>query len=275
MLQHAMEWVLSAAKGFEISKWAVAYLVMLIPVAVSWLEGLDLHAELMSASFRATVQLLFIGIVLLPVFLSGTLVQVILLVFMLCAGSYIAAERGKAIPGSFWIALMATSASFLITVGIFVVTGSTGLAPNIIIPISGMLIGNAVNSVSLVYHRSAKDFEENQSMIEAMLIDGASEKDATMIPRRETLKNSMVPKIDSLKTLGIVHIPGAMAGMMIAGADPLNAAGYQVLLFFGIVGIGSLASIFSNELSYRHIFAKHYPHLRDAKSSDNTKGRKK
>jgi putative ABC transport system permease protein len=194
---------------------------------------------------------------------------------MIVAGAYIAAERGKAVPRSFLIALVSVLVSYGICIAVFIATGSLEVAPNIIIPISGMLIGNAVNSVSLVYHRSAKDFEENQSMIEAMLIDGADRKTSLLIPKRETLKNAMVPKIDSLKTLGIVHIPGAMAGMMVAGADPLQAAGYQILLFFGIVGIGGLSSIFSGEMSYKALFAKHYPHLKTDKTSDKKNGRKK
>lgn len=275
MLEKVVQTVVSVLKGFEIQKWVVAYLIMLIPVALSWLNDLDLHAEIAVSSLRATVQLLIIGLVLLPVFLSGWIIQVGLLAVMIAAGAYIAAERGKNIPKSFLIALVSVLISYGFCIAVFIVTGSLEVAPNIIIPISGMLIGNAVNSVSLVYHRSAKDFEENQSMIEAMLIDGANMKESLLIPKRETLKNAMIPKIDSLKTLGIVHIPGAMAGMMVAGADPLQAAGYQILLFFGIVGIGGLSSIFSGEMAYRSIFVKHYPHLKSDKSSDKKYGRKK
>ncbi len=267
--------VLSAFQGFEISKWAVAYLVMLIPAAISWLNGLELHKEIASSSIRSTLQLLLIGLVLLPVFLSGWIIQAALIVFMIAAGAYIAAERGKKVPGAFPIALVSVLGGYAICISVFVVTGSLELMPNVIIPISGMLIGNAVNSVSLVYHRSSKDFEENQSMVEAMLIDGATMAEAMLIPKRETLKSAMIPKIDSLKTLGIVHIPGAMAGMLVAGADPLKAAGYQVLVFFGIVSIGALSAIFSNELSYRYIFSKFYPHLKDDKNTDKQTGRRK
>jgi ABC-type iron transport system FetAB permease component len=67
MLQKIVQTVVSVLKGFEIEKWAVAYLIMLIPVAISWLNDLDLHAEIAVSSLRATLQLLIIGLVLLPV----------------------------------------------------------------------------------------------------------------------------------------------------------------------------------------------------------------
>jgi len=40
----------------------------------------------------------------------------------------------------------------------------------------------------------------------------------------------MVPVIDSTKTMGIVFLPGAMTGMILAGADPLQAVRLQVVV---------------------------------------------
>ena len=40
--------------------------------------------------------------------------------------------------------------------------------------------------------------------------------------------------MDSLKTLGIVFIPGGMTGMVIGGVDPVWAAEYQLAIFFMI-----------------------------------------
>jgi putative ABC transport system permease protein len=248
--------------NFEVKKWLAAYLVMCVPMLIFWYSGLKLQKEIISASLRATLQLILIAVILVPVFKSGIFVQISLLVIMVFIGAFISAERGKGIPHRLPIAFFSIGVSFGFAIILFVVTGSLEVLPNIIIPISGMFIGNAVNSVSLNYHRTLKDFEEYRSTVEAMLIDGETVKEALKIPRRETLKTALIPKIDSLKTLGIVHIPGAMAGMMVAGADPLLAAGYQILIFFGIVSTASLASFSANYFSYKSVFNKYYPHLR-------------
>jgi putative ABC transport system permease protein len=46
-----------------------------------------------------------------------------------------------------------------------------------------------------------------------------------------------------LKTLGIIFIPGAMAGLLIAGTNPLVAAEYQIIVYLMIVGGGIITSM--------------------------------
>lgn len=247
--------------NIQFNQWLIAYLVLLIPVIISWSIQLHIHKELLSASLRATLQLVLIAVILFPIFNSTLFVQILLLVVMMIAGAVITLERGKEIKHAFWISLFSIFVSYSIIISIFIITKSLDVIPNIIIPISGMLIGNATRTISLNYHKAMKDFKTYQSTVEAMMIDGATKAEALRIPQRETLTNAIVPKIDSLKTLGIVHIPGAMAGMMIAGAHPIEAAGYQILIFFGIVSIASLSTIIANNLAYKSIFNSHYPHL--------------
>lgn len=255
--------------ALEPEKWLIAYFVLLIPVIISWRRGLELHGELIKTSLRATFQLILIAVILVPILNLPPFTHYLLIAAMIVLGAGIAHERGKKIKHSFWIALFASLFTYLITITVFVISGSLDVAPNVLIPISGMLIGNIVRSIGLSYHKAVDDFEAYQSTLEAMLIDGADIKYALKIPANITLKNAMIPRIDSLKTLGIVHIPGAMAGMLVAGADPLTAAGYQILIFFGIVSTSAFSTIISNTLAYKSIFSSRYPHLIDLKTADN------
>ena len=260
-MEQLLTTILTWFEQVRLSHWGVAYIVLIIPIAVSFFFNLNLHKEIFVVSLRAVLQLLLIALVLLPVFSSHWSIQVLLVMVILVMGAIVAGERGKGIPKAFLIALSAMVPGYGIIMGIFVVTRSLELMPNIIIPISGMLIGNASRTISLCYHKTKSDFITYQSAIEALMLDGAEYSQALRLPSQITLKNALVPRIDALKTLGIVHIPGAMAGMMIAGASPLESAGYQILIFFGIVSISAIASIIANYFSYRVLFRAAYPHL--------------
>ncbi len=64
----------------------------------------------------------------------------------------------------------------------------------------------------------------------------------------------MIPLIDSTKTSGIISLPGAMVGMIIAGADPLQAARLQIIVLYMLLGSVSVAAILVALLSYRSFF---------------------
>lgn len=250
--------------GYEIDQWLISYVVLLFPFMISWYFSMGIARDLFTSSLRATVQLIMMGLILIPVFNSNIYIHLLLLLIMILYGSYISRERGKNIPFAFLIGFISISFPFMIVFSVLLLSQAVDSIPKEFIPISGMFIGNASRTVSMIYHKAYNDFEANQSTIEAMLIDGATRQISLKLPLKITLKNAMVPQIDNLKTLGMVHIPGAMAGLIVAGADPLVAAGYQIVIFFGIVSISALSSMTAVFFVYNNLFSKYYPHLKKA-----------
>ena len=57
-----------------------------------------------------------------------------------------------------------------------------------------------------------------------------------------------------LASSGIVTIPGMMAGQVIAGGDPLNAAKYQFVVFGAIAALTLLADGLIMAMVYRTCF---------------------
>jgi putative ABC transport system permease protein len=90
--------------------------------------------------------------------------------------------------------------------------------------------------------------------IETALSLGATGKQALEEYGRFSVRASLIPTIDRLKTLGIIFIPGAMAGLLIAGTDPPVAAEYQIIVYLMIVGGGIITSIMVTYLSRKRIF---------------------
>jgi putative ABC transport system permease protein len=67
-----------------------------------------------------------------------------------------------------------------------------------------------------------------------------------------------MPLVDSTKTTGIVFLPGAMVGMIIAGADPLEAVELQIVVLYMLLGSVSVAAMLVGLLSCRSFFtARH------------------
>ncbi|MEJ2557647.1 MAG: ABC transporter permease, partial [Anaerolineae bacterium] len=66
---------------------------------------------------------------------------------------------------------------------------------------------------------------------------------------------SLIPRIDSLRSLGIVWIPGLMAGMILAGSEPVYAAVYQFVVIAMIFAVSGLTSVTSTLLIRSHAFS--------------------
>jgi putative ABC transport system permease protein len=127
-----------------------------------------------------------------------------------------------------------------------------------LIPLGGMVIGNSMNTASLTLTRLRDDVAEQRPKVEAALALGATSRQAVSPILRTALQRALIPLIDATKTTGIIFLPGAMVGMIIAGADPLEAVRLQVVVLYMLLGSVSIAAILVGLLSYRSFFtARH------------------
>ncbi|MEL6679573.1 MAG: ABC transporter permease, partial [Pseudomonadota bacterium] len=60
---------------------------------------------------------------------------------------------------------------------------------------------------------------------------------------RHAVRSGLMPSINAMSAIGLVTIPGMMTGQLLANADPLQAAKYQMLLMFLIAGVSVLGVI--------------------------------
>jgi putative ABC transport system permease protein len=73
---------------------------------------------------------------------------------------------------------------------------------------------------------------------------------------RDSVRASLIPVVGSLKSLGWVWIPGIMAGMILAGENPIYAALYQFVIMAMIFSAGGLTSVLSSLLLSREVFSE-------------------
>jgi putative ABC transport system permease protein len=231
-----------------------------VAVALSLYERLDLEKDIGVAVIRSFVQLAAIGYVINFIFgLKSIGAVVLLLAGMVLFAAWTSARRASDVPRAFLVAAVATL-GLLLTLRIVPATA------RYLIPLGGMVIGNSMNAASLTMTRIRDDVAEQRLKVEAALALGATSRQAVAPILRTALQSALIPLIDATKTTGIIFLPGAMVGMIIAGADPLEAVRLQIVVLYMLLGSVSIAAILVGTLSYRSFFTPRHQ-LRTARPS--------
>ena len=230
-----------------------------VAVALSLYQRLDLEKDIGVAVVRSFVQLAAIGYVIDYVFgLESLGAVVLLLAGMVVFAAWTSARRAKGVPRSFYAAAGAIGVAAVATLGILLLLQIVPPTARYLIPLGGMVIGNSMNTASLTLTRLSDDVAEQRPKVEAALALGATSRQAVSPILRTALQHALIPLIDATKTTGIIFLPGAMVGMIIAGADPLEAVRLQIVVLYMLLGSVSIAAILVGLLSYRSFFtARH------------------
>jgi putative ABC transport system permease protein len=237
-------------------------------IAISRYQKLDLERDIAIAAVRAFVQLTAVGYAINLIFgLESILYVILLLAGMVAFASWTSAGRGEGVPRAFLISIVAIGVAATTTLGVLLLLQIVPPTARYLIPLGGMVVGNSMNTASLTLSRIRDDVKAHRLTIEAALASGATSRQAASPVLKTALKNAMTPLIDTTKTTGIVFLPGAMAGMIIGGAEPLEAVRLQIVVMYMLLGSVSVAAILVGLLSYRSFFTSRHQ-LRPASSED-------
>ncbi|AUD12753.1 MULTISPECIES: iron export ABC transporter permease subunit FetB [Planococcus] len=241
------------------SYWALSLtlIFVLIPLLLSKTLNLGLGRDMTVATIRSIIQLLAVGYVLKFVFDSESLLYIFLMVaLMIIAATHNAQKKGAAIQGITWKIAVTLIFVEVLTQGILIGFNITPATAQYIIPISGMVIGNSMVLSILFLNRFTAEVEDHQDQTELILSLGGTPKQAIHRQLINSIKASMIPTIESQKTVGLVQLPGMMSGQIIAGADPIQAVQFQLLIMFLLLTTAAVTSVFLGYLSYPTLFNK-------------------
>lgn len=243
-------------EGLETVASALLTLVLVaVAVALSLYQRLGLEKDIGIAVVRSFVQLAAVGYVIDYVFgLESLGAVVLLLTGMVAFAGWTSARRARGVPWAFLVVAGAIGAAAVATLGMLLLLEIVPPTARYLIPLGGMVIGNSMNTASLTLTRIRDDVTEQQLKVEAALALGATSYQAVTPILKTALQRAMIPLIDATKTTGIIFLPGAMVGMIIAGADPLEAVRLQIVVLYMLLGSVSIAAILVGLLSYRSFF---------------------
>jgi putative ABC transport system permease protein len=237
---------------------ALAALLLVVNGGISLAFGLGLAMSFGIAAVRMAVQLAAVGFVLNFVFAqtSPLWTLLIVLVMVLVAGYELVQRQERRFRG--WLAYGLGNATLLLVGGlatlyavVVVVHPSPWYAPRYILPILGMVLGNTLTSCSLALQALTEGAERERAAIEARIALGATRFTAFATVLRLALRTSITPLLNMMSVAGIVSLPGMMTGQILAGADPADAAKYQIMIMFvltGASGLGAIAAAFGGVL---------------------------
>ena len=231
--------------------------LIMVPIIISYKEKLELNRDIIVSMLRAVVQLLAVGYVLDFIFGLDKLIYTVILVLVMIINAAInTKKKGFTIESQVLISFVSISVGTITTLGILISSKAIGYTPNEVIPVAGMIISNSMVAIGLSYRNLINNFKNNSIAVEVKLSLGASIKEASDEIIRESIKISIMPTIDSAKTLGIVSLPGMMTGLILAGSSPLVAVKFQIMVTFMILSSSSIATIMATYLSYKKFFNK-------------------
>jgi putative ABC transport system permease protein len=243
--------------GIDVSVGEVAAAVALaaLAAAVSLWRQADLERDIGIAVVRSFIQLTAIGYVINLIFENDELAFVlVLLVVMVVFGALTARSRAKRVPGALVPLLIALAVAGATTLGLVVVLGIFEPEARYLVPVGGMVIGNAMTASAVALNRLGDEMADGRPRIEATLALGASAREAAAPIVRRALRSGMITLVDSTKTTGLVFFPGTMVGMLLAGADPIDAVRLQLILLYALLGSVAIAALIATTFAYRNFF---------------------
>jgi putative ABC transport system permease protein len=217
---------------------AGALVLVLAALALSAANRLHLERTIAWSAARATVQLVIVGSGLALVFAADASIALAFLwvVGMVVVAAFTVRWRAPEVPSAFPLALAAIGTVAVVALGTIFGLGVFPLEARAIIPLAGMNVGNALAATVVVARRVVAELRTNRWEIEARLALGHSGTEATRPYVREAMRTAVLPQIESTKTVGLIALPGAMTGLILAGVPPSQAVMVQVAVMFLILG---------------------------------------
>jgi putative ABC transport system permease protein len=243
--------------GIDVSLGEVAAAVALaaLAAAVSFWRDAELEQDIGIAVLRSFLQLTAIGYLIQLIFDEDNLIFVLaLLAVMVGFGALTARSRAKRVPGALLPLLVALAVAGATTLGLVVALGIFQPEARYLVPVGGMVIGNAMTASAVALNRLGDEMADGRARIEATLALGATAREAAAPIVRRALRSGMIPLIDSTKTTGLIFFPGTMVGMLLAGADPTDAVRLQLILLYTLLGSVAIAGLIATTVAYRNFF---------------------
>ncbi len=238
---------------------SVALCLVVVAVVLARLDRVGYTKLFIVGTIRTVAQLLAIGYVLRGVFrIEAWWLNFLVLLVMVAAAVFNAVRRQEhktqGYPGIVTVALLIGPFFVLAVVMLLVIQVTPWFKAQYLIPIGGMIISYSMNALTLYKNRFDGEIRARKNEIEAKLALGATARRAAEDVIRQSYRAALLPSVNFMMVVGLVQIPGMMGGQIIGGADPLDAALYQMLVAFQLVSAAVISCFVTSRLTFRMAF---------------------
>jgi UDP-glucose/iron transport system permease protein len=217
---------------------AISFLLVGVAVLLSAWRHLGLETTILWSSVRAIVQLLAVGGALELLLRPETSIawSFVWVAGMVLFAAATVQRRAREVPNLFPLALSAFGVAAVVVLGVLFGLGVFSLDARTLIPLAGLMIGNSMTATVLVARRVFEELRDKRDEVEARLALGQTSWDAAAPYVRNSLRTALIPQIETTKAVGLVFLPGAMTGLILAGVDPFDAVLVQAAVMFVVLG---------------------------------------
>jgi putative ABC transport system permease protein len=213
--------------------------------AISLWQRLGLERQVVWSAIRALVQLLLVGSALALLFEPGRSLwwSWAWTAGMVAYAGDVARRRAPEVPRLAPLAIAAFATAAVVTLGVIFGLRVFPLQPRTLVPIAGMMIGNSMTATVLVARRLVDELRDKRDEVEARLALGQPYRQAAAPYLRTALRSAVSPQIETTKATGLVFLPGAMTGLILAGVSPVQAVLVQAVVMFLILGSVAVTTV--------------------------------
>ncbi|MCL2142445.1 MAG: ABC transporter permease [Methanimicrococcus sp.] len=227
-------------------RFLLVYLLLLIVLAVMKKNGASQTKLLVVAGIRMTLQLVLAGFVLTYIFGNPSpIFTTIYLIGMFSFAIYHILSKNKQLNSRFKAAIVLSfigTGFALVFFFVVVVVNVSLFDPQYTIPLSGMILGNAMTGVTLALKTFAYSVETQNNKIKALLNLGVSPQNILKPFVNNAFETAMLPTLNTMVGMGIIFLPGMMTGQILSGTLPMTAILYQIAIMITICTVVCLAS---------------------------------
>ena len=246
------------ATGLAVPSWGgvvVSLLLVTVAGAIAYRQRLGLTREVVVAAARAAVQLVTAGALLRVLFQRPSLLGPAgwLLAMVIIAGQ-VAGRRGAGLPQARVAATGGVAASTVATLATLLAGRVIAAEARVIVPVGGMIVSSAMLAAGSALRRLDDEVRQSRASIEARLSLGQSGRQSILPLQRTALRTALIPAIDSTKVVGLISLPGAMTGLILAGVSPLTAIRYQIVVMYMQLAATAMAALIAVRLAEKSLF---------------------
>ena len=234
--------------NLNIFQFSLIYLLLVIVLIIMKKCKINQTKLLLVASIRMTVQLVLAGLVLTYIFNNPhPLFTVAYLILMTGFAIFMVLRRNKKAKifnkrfKLITAASLAVSGLSIICFFIAVVVGVSVFNAQYTIPISGMIMGNAMTGTSLGLKAFNENVSSNRSRIDTLINMGVAPRKIITPFVNSAIETALLPTLNSMLGMGIISLPGMMTGQILSGTMPMTAILYQIAIIIAISTVTCLS----------------------------------
>ena len=235
-------------RTLELLDLAWAFGLIAISIALLQWQRVGIGGQMALAAARSILQLLVMGFGLQVIWQLDQPLVTVGGIGVLAIATTIAANNriGDKVKRLLPIVGGAIFTGLIVAVGyiiLVVIRPNSWHQPQYLLACAGISLGYLLNNTAIAGERLIGEIDRHQPEIETRLSLGATPAQAIESYRQIAIKSALLPTIDTLMVAGLVTIPGFLSGELMASIQPVNAAGYQIIVMLMVMAGNTISTI--------------------------------